>query len=408
MAHISQKIQVNGLEYDLYPAQVISVDYSGYNKEYLYSIRCTLVGPYLSIDPSNVIVAKPLDVNIKNIPISGEIVMIMRAPNSYNSPGRSSSDYYYTNAVSLQGSVHHNGIPGMTEFLPIKNSVNESSRKDAQDGITVNSSELEEVTSTIDPFFPERLDVYPLQPYPGDILIEGRFGQSIRFGSTINEDTRYPLSPYWKDGTGASGNPIIIISNGTNPKRGTPYNSFILENIDEDDAGICLTSGQSVSFTPGSKFFSSIEDKGIDLYRRNGYAGNQAIIASDRIILNARKQELIGFSSEGIAFSSDKIFSIDSRNLFELESKRINLGLNAEEPALLGNTTADWLNDLCDILKQIITEIKAITVPTGVGPSGIPINSANFTKINSNVQTLVDNIENLKSKLVFLNKNSAS
>ena len=124
--------------------------------------------------------------------------------------------------------------------------------------------------------------------------------------------------------------------------------------------------------------------------------------------MNARKQELIGFSSEGIAFSSDKIFSIDSRNLFELESKRINLGLNAEEPALLGNTTADWLNDLCDILKQIITEIKAITVPTGVGPSGIPINSANFTKINSNVQTLVDNIENLKSKLVFLNKNSAS
>jgi len=408
LAHSPQKILVNGVEHDLYPAQVISVDYSGYNKEYLYSIRCTLIGPYMTLDPSNVIVAKPLDVNIKNIPISGEIVMIMRAPNAYNSPGRNSSDYYYTNAVSLQGSVHHNGLPGMTEFIPLKNTSNQETRTNAEDGITVNSSELEEVTSTIDQFFPERLDVYPLQPYPGDILIEGRFGQSIRLGSTINEDTRYPLSPYWKDGTGASGNPIIIISNGTNPKRGMPYNSFILENIDEDDSGIWLTSGQSVSFTPGSKFFSSIQDKGVDLYRRNGYAGNQAIIASDRIILNARKQELIGFSSEGIAFSSDKIFSIDSRNLFELESQRINLGLNAEEPVLLGNTTADWFNDLCDVLKQMITEIKAITVPTGVGPSGMPINSPNFTKINSNVQGLVDRIEDLKSQLVFLNKNSSS
>jgi hypothetical protein len=407
LAHSPQKILVNGVEHDLYPAQVLSVDYSGFNKEYLYSIRCTLVGPYISNDPSNVIVAKPLDVNIKNVPISGEIVMVMRAPNAYNSPGRTSADYYYTNAVSLQGSVHHNGLPGMTEFLPIKNSANEQVRNEAQDGITVKSSELEEVTSTIDPLFPERLDVYPLQPYPGDILIEGRFGQSIRLGSTINEDQRYPLSPYWKEGTGASGNPIIIISNGTNPKR-KKYNSFTLENIDEDDSGIWLTSGQSVSFTPASTFSISIEDKGVDLYRRNGYAGNQAIIASDRIVLNARKQELIGFSSQGIAFSSDKVFSIDSRDLFEVESKRISLGLNAEEPALLGNTTAEWLTDLCDVLNRMLQEIKLITVPTGVGPSGTPINSANFTSIDSTVNSLSKRIEDLKSQLVFLNKKSSS
>jgi hypothetical protein len=408
LTHSTQKILVNGIEYDLYPAQVISVDYSGLNKEYVYSIRCTLMGPYITTDSQNVIVAKPLDVNIKNIPISGEIVMVMRAPNAYNSPARNSSDYYYTNAVSLQGSVHHNGLPGVTELLPIKNSANEETRKNAEDGVTVKSSELEEVTSTIDPLFPERLDVYPLQPYPGDILIEGRFGQSIRFGSTINENNRYPLSPYWKEGTGASGNPIIIISNGTNPKRDKKYNTFILENIDEDDSGIWLTSGQSISFTPGSRFSVSIEDKGADLYRRNGYAGNQAIMASDRIILNARKQELIGFGKEAIAFSSDNIFSIDSRNLFEVESKRINFGLNADEPVLLGNTTGTWFLDLCDLMKQMVNEIKLITVPTGVGPSGTPINAANFTKINSNIQALSDRIEELKSKFVYVNKKSVS
>lgn len=404
----NQKILVNGVEYDLYPAQVVSVDYSGFNREYLYSIRCNLIGPYLSISPNNVVVAKPLDINIKNIPISGEIVMLMKAPNAYNTPSRNSSDFYYTNAVSLQGSVHHNGLPGVNEFLLNKNPNNKNTRNNSEDGIVVKTSELSGVTKTIDPLFPERLDVFPLQPYPGDILIEGRFGQSIRLGSTINDNEKYPLSPYWQEGTGASGNPIIIISNGTNPKKEKKYNTFILENIDEDDSSIWLTSGQSISFKQASNYTPSIEDKGIDLFKKNGYAGNQAIIASDRIILNARNQELIGFSKEGIAFSSNKIFSIDSRNLFEVESAKINLGLNAKEPALMGDTTGVWLADLCDLLKQIIDQIKLITVPTGVGPSGTPINSANFTSLNSSVQSLSNRIDELKSTLVFLNKKSSS
>jgi hypothetical protein len=334
--------------------------------------------------------------------------MLLKAPNSYNTPSRNSSDFYYTNAVSLQGSVHHNGLPGVTEFIVNKSANNKQTRENAQDGIVIKSNQSKEIKGMIDPLFPERLDVYPLQPYPGDILIEGRFGQSIRLGSTINESSKYPLSPNWQEGTGASGNPILIISNGTNPKSDKKYNTFILENIDEDDSGIWLTSGQSVSFTPGSSYTPSIEDKGVDLYRRSGYAGNQAIIASDRIILNSRKQELIGFGKEGIAFSSDKVFSIDSRNLFEVESAKINFGLNANEPALLGNITGVWLSDLCNLLKQILDQIKLITVPTGVGPSGTPINSGNFTSLNSSVQSLANRIDELKSELVFLNKKSSS
>ena len=117
---------------------------------------------------------------------------------------------------------------------------------------------------------------------------------------------------------------------------------------------------------------------------------------------------MIGFSKEGIAFSSDKVFSIDSRNLFEIESAKINLGLNAKEPALMGDTTGVWLADLCDLLKQMIDQIKIITVPTGVGPSGTPINAPNFTSLNSSVQSLANRIEELKSTLVFLNKKSSS
>ena len=342
-----QKIMAGGSEFDIYPAQVISVDYGGTNIEHPYSIKCNFVGPFGSNSPSDVIVAKPIDINIKNIPISGEVVMLLKAPNSYATPARVGSEYYYTNAISLQGSVHHNGLPGLTEFIQKKSSVNKQIRNEVEDGISVKSSEVKEVQTTIDPLFPERLDVYPVQPYPGDIIIEGRFGQSIRLGS-------------------------------------------------------------NVSFTPSSNYAPSIEDKGVDLFKKNGYSGNQAIIASDRIILNARKQEIIGFSKEGIGFSSEKIFSIDAKEVVEIESKLINLGLNAEEPVLMGQTTIDWLKELCDVLKSLTNDIKAITVPTGVGPSVTPINGQSFTVINNDINALSSRIDDLKSELVFLNKKSTS
>ena len=403
-----QKTIINGNEYEIVPAEVIDFDYQGLNKQRLYAIKCKLIGALGSSSPADIINAKALDANIKNIPISGEIVFLLKGPTSFNTPGRSGQEYYYTNPISIQSSVHHNGLPGVTEFIRKKNPQNEEARNNAKDGILIKSSENLQSDINIDPTFPERLDVYPIQPYSGDIIIEGRWGQSIRFGSTVDERRNYPLFPYWKEGTGATGNPILIISNGTNPPRDKGYNQFILENIDTDDSSIWLTSGQSVPFTPSSRFKASIEDKGVDLYIKNGYAGNQAIISSDRIILNAKKQEIIGFSKEGIGFSSEKIFSIDSRYLVEMESKKINLGLNANEPALLGDTTGEWLLELCNLFKDTLSQITSLTVPTGVGPSGTPINSANFQTIRNSVTSLSNRIDDLKSQLVFLNKKSST
>ena len=49
-----------------------------------------------------------------------------------------------------------------------------------------------------------------------------------------------------------------------------------------------------------------------------------------------------------------------------------------------------------------------MTVPTGVGPSGIPINTAAFNSINAKISGLSGQLETLKSNLVFLNKNASS
>jgi hypothetical protein len=399
-----QKTIINGQEYEIVSAEVVDVDFSGTDKDKLYTIKCRLIGAFGSQGAISTVQARALDANIKNIPIIGEVVILLKAPTAYNSYLGTGQEYYYTNPVSIQSSVHHNGIPGVTEVLPPKNTNNKTSVQNSQDGVPKKTSQNKEITRTIDPNFGERLDVRPIQPYSGDIILEGRWGQSIRFSSTIDEKREYPVKPYWKTGLGDLGNPILIISNGSNPDKKVKDNEFTFESPDIDDASIWMTSGQSVKFTPGSTYVPSITDKQVDLYNKNKFGGNQVIISSDRIIFNARKQELLGFSKEGIGFSSEKAISLDGKQVVEMESKRINFGINAKSPVLLGDRTMDWLNELCNILSSFLTSTAQLTVPTGVGPSGIPINVSSFIDLKAKVKGIQQKIEKLQSQLAFVNE----
>jgi hypothetical protein len=403
-----QKIILGGTEYEYVPAEVVDVDYSGISKSRLYTITCRILNGIGSVAGGDVLNARALDANIKNIPIIGEIVLVTKAPTAYSNLLTPGTEYYYTHPISIHSSVHHNGLPGSTRSLPNNNSRNTNTRSDAQAGFPKNSSDNSSQYSNIDQYFPERLDVFPIQPYSGDLIIEGRWGQSIRFGSTIEEERNYPVKPTWKKGLADTGNPILIISNGTNPDSNKKkYNEFILEDIDSDDSTLWFTSGQYVKFTPASTYNKSMIDKNVDLFKTNNYSGNQILGASDRIILNARKQEFIAFAKEGIGFSTEKAITLDAKTTIQMESSRINLGMNPTEPALLGNITVQWLADLCSALNDLISQINAITVPTGVGPSGFPVNSAAFTSINTRISTLSNKLDNLKSQLVFINKTSS-
>ena len=94
---------------------------------------------------------------------------------------------YYLPPVNIFGSVNHNALA---------------------DQLT--EEELEAQVETGLDYFKEIENVRPLQPYLGDIMLEGRYGQSIRFGSTIS-GSRVPNN--WSN-EGQAGNPITIIRNG--------------------------------------------------------------------------------------------------------------------------------------------------------------------------------------------------
>lgn len=98
-----------------------------------------------------------------------------------------------------------------------------------------------------------------------------------------------------------------------------------------------------------------------------------------------------------------RIKHLDGETKIELDSqgnvfivnksgKKINIGdgaENANEPAALGET-------LKGLLEELIDGINAMTVPTPVGPSGTPINSATFTSIKTRLETILSETINLK------------
>jgi hypothetical protein len=396
---------LDGFPREWFPAEVLDFDYEGKDKNTIYTVLCRYAGA-VGHNRKDVIRARALDANIKNIPIRGEIILVTKAPSPYASAAAVSQEYYYSNPISIQSSVHHNGLPGLTHWLNDYTTGNPEARDAARDGVTNATTNVAKTPYPIDPIFVERTDVYPIQPYSGDIIFEGRWGQSIRFGSTIDERRKYPQVPTWKKGLGTTGNPILIISNGTNPEK-APRNEFILENFDVDDSSIWLTSGQYVKFEPASTYTTSITDKSINLFTKNEYGGNAVMIASDRIIFNARKQEIIGFSKEGIGFSSEKGISLDGKQVVEIESsQKISLGVNAIEPILLGKRTMSWLNNLVQVLMNITKAITEQTHPTGTGPSGVPINVGVFSNAYANLSELQGKIKELPSQLAFVNEKS--
>ncbi len=399
-----QKIILNAQEYEWAPAEVVSVDYETSDPSRLYTIQCKFLNSDSSNSPTDLIQARALNANIKQIPIKGEVVFVCKAPTPYHSGAGYGREYYYTTAISIRSSVHHNGLPGANKVI-LDDRTNAEKSSDASLGLTNKLTDRTDVKETIDPTFPERLDVFPIQPYSGDIIIEGRWGQSIRLGSTVDTRRRYQKNPSWGIGTGATGNPITIISNGTNPKSNEKtYNQFHIETPDEDDASIWLTSGQSVKFTPASTYTPSIFDKEIGLFRKNVFGGNQIILASDRIIMNANKQEIVGFAKEGIGFATEKTLALNAKNIVELEGGRISLGFNATSPVILGDRLIEVLKSLMDILIDMNQSITKMTHPTGVGPSGTPLNSGDYVSYVNGISKLINSLPKLASKFVFVNE----
>jgi hypothetical protein len=81
-------------------------------------------------------------------------------------------------------------------------------------------------------------------------MVESRFGQSIRMGSTVLGSSNLNT---WSS-QGAANSPITIIRNGQGKIFDTDKFKMITEDINRDNAAIWLTAGQKINISNIERF----------------------------------------------------------------------------------------------------------------------------------------------------------
>jgi hypothetical protein len=191
-------------------------------------------------------IARPLTGNFKNLPLINEVVYIIALPDTEIESISSNTIEYYINIVSLWNHPHHNAFPTTPNTLP---------PTQQKDYIQTEAGNVRRVTDQsteifLGKTFVERSNIHPLLPFEGDMLYEGRWGNSIRIGSTVKN------TPNNWSTVGTDGDPILIIRNGQGVQTEEGWVPTV-EDINNDDSSIYATSTQKIPLKASSTLYDS-------------------------------------------------------------------------------------------------------------------------------------------------------
>jgi hypothetical protein len=288
-------------------------------------------------NPNSKIFAKPLFPHFKSYPIKNEIVYLIEGPDNIFLTGGNVGTYYIP-LTAIYNHPHQNILPPSQLTLddPLKGSNT----------------------------FVFREDIRPLKPFEGDVIMEGRYGNSIRLGSS-NFKNNVGFNS-WSSNIESNSQPITIIRNGQKQENKSGQEP-IVEDINNDLSSIYLTANQKIDIkTPGTLFQQSylntrikrsqtvIKPSGLSSFNKP-----QIIIKSDRIILNAQEDDIYMFSRNSIGIHTAGSINMDANVSYTINSPEIYLGLNANEPLLKGNTTGEYLKQMLSLIDEIIDILKS-------------------------------------------------
>jgi hypothetical protein len=306
-------------------------------------------------------IAKPLSSQIANYPVLGELINIIDLPSPATQISPSSTSPYYT-LINLWNSVQQNAQPA---------------NDTANLGIT----------------FVENSNVRSLLPFEGDYIVQGRQGGSIRFSSTTK---LHSDSNEWSS-IGNEDSPITIITNGL---KFDPKKSYYVEQINKDDSSLYLTSTQQLPLQTDKTGNLNPLTNPIDASK---YFNAQAILNSDRVILNAKRDEIMLFAKTNIELNTKNIINLNADERVHLNSSTVFLGtVNNQlptEPLVLGDKLHNLLLNLMDSLHEFGTGLSSV-IGSPEGAPATDIISAARGLCNS-INTLENNLEGILSQQNF-------
>jgi hypothetical protein len=274
--------------------------------------------------------------NVKVVPLIGEHISCFKVTSPFANAGHTTKKtWYYTVPVNFHGNVNANPLPNAA--------IEEKKKTSGADFSNYVASGAPQSSVPL-PYKPggnfvESSKIRSLQIFEGDTLVEGRHGHGLRFSSGISGNkSKYGKNPSWD---GKQGSPITMLSNG---QKNAPFeNQYRIESPDDTESMIILSSDQKIQkFTPSqAKIGPAVDAK--------SYSKSQIILSADRLHFDSKLDEII------LTTKSDVIIS-----------------------------TPNWqmqLDVLYTEIEKLVDAITKMTHPTGVGPSGVPVNLADFEKI---------------------------
>lgn len=276
-------------------------EYSKVDGSNVGAIKVRIFDVNNTVDDSQLPYADPLDNSILQYPLIGELVMIHKIR----------GNYFYSSKVAIARRLQENGMLGLNKVLNNPSANQLSTAATTQVEISNEGHQFGE-------YFKPDSRVRSLKHFEGDTVLQGRMGNSIRFGSSRMDPSSDSLAP----------NVIIRAGQGKNIENEassiTTVFGLVLEDVNKDASSIWMTSDQVVPFEPatlkGTKSFIRSMN-----FPPQKYDKSQIIINSDRVVLNSKVKDIMLFSKSEIYLNGRGQVSIDTDKSITLTA---NLSIN--------------------------------------------------------------------------------
>lgn len=180
------------------------------------------------------LLAKSINPNIKHYPLKNEIVYVLALPNQNSKNNLNTYSFYYYPPINMENNITSNPIVPTYQ----QSQQNNVSPEDTINGISVNiNAEQKQIKNLLGKNFPTNLSKTLSKTFEGDIMYEGRFGNSLRFSSDLY------------GGKEGKGEPLTILTN--------QIGDSLVEDINKDRASVYLTTNQAIPINISSKNLES-------------------------------------------------------------------------------------------------------------------------------------------------------
>ena len=372
------------LEGKVLSARILNIDQSGTSSNGTSSVQLLQEVQLGGSDIINGVL--PFFPNLKNYPLVNETVLIIGLANKEYKNNFNNLTFYYLSPLNLWNSNQTNPIPYPTTKVT-SNSQGKSYQEVEQTGNPNKSLETGNTTFKPGLYFNEDNISNPTFPYEGDYIIDGRFGNSLRFGNTVPNGI-VPVQNNWST-SGSIGDPITILTNKKHTEQPT-FNS-ITEDINLDGSSAYFTSTQKIPIEVSSQNDYLSYSGSTAPTTPNTYIGEQIILNSGRLLFNSTQDHILLSSKKSINLNTVESVNIDAATQTVIQTPELYLGgIETAQPVVLGN-------DLVDLLTKILNDLNFLTgaLKNQLGvPVGTPIGPTNLV-----AQAINDKIGDYKAEL---------